>query len=235
MKGAILSVNPAAQIIDGTHDVPAQDVMRGALIVKQLFDAFPHGTVFVAVVDPDVGSARDILLIEQRQRILIAPDNGLLSLLETDSHISIIDKPTFWRASVSSTFHGRDIMGPVAAHLTCGTAVAEVASPSRQAPIRLDWSSPEIHADSVVGEVVYVDSFGNLITNITADLLPNASTVVTFREIEIPLVKTYANRRAGSVVALLGSGNWLEIAVTNGNASEHFAAQLGDVVKCCWQ
>ena len=182
MKGAILSVNPQVRIVDGTHVVPPQDVAFGAMVVRQLATVFPPATVFVCVVDPGVGTPRNLLLANCQGRSFIAPDNGLLSFIVDDAvEVAVLDKPEFWNRSVSATFHGRDIMGPAAAHLTLGVPHGEMASLAHQDIVRLRWPVPQWDDNSVHGEVVFIDSFGNLISNIPAADVVEGQGIVEFQ------------------------------------------------------
>ena len=231
LKGAILTVNQNARIIDGTHAVPPQNLTHGAFVVEQLATAFPTGTIFVVVIDPGVGSTRDILLAEYQGRFFIAPDNGVLSYLTSDCKMRVLNTAEYFRAVVSATFHGRDIMGPVAAHLSNGVHSATLSRPLFGEPVCLNLARPQIKESCIAGEIVYVDGFGNLISNIKAEHLVNRSGAVEFADLRIPLVTTYADSPNGSAVALIGSKRRLEIAVVNGNAQKCFSAEIGDELR----
>ncbi len=233
MKGAILSINNDVRIVDGTHSVPPQNVDHGAYVLQKLSFAFPAHTVFVVVVDPGVGTARSILLVENQNRIFVAPDNGILSHLFDKGTVRIVDQTEFWRDTVSSTFHGRDIMGPVAAHLSSGIPMTNVSSPMKEEPYRRELRDPKFESSKIVGEVVFVDSFGNLITNISAKMLGQniKDLTVEFANHSLPINTTYGEVGAHAPIALVGSNSHLEIAIVNGNASEFFAASVSDTVR----
>lgn len=235
MKGAILSINSNVRIVDGAHNVPAQDIAHGAFVLRQLSFAFPKETVFVTVVDPGVGTERNILLVENQKRFFIAPDNGILSHLFDEGTVRLVDKKTYWRDNVSSTFHGRDIMGPVAAHLSNGIAAASVSSPLTKTPRLLKTDEPQIGESEIVGQVIFVDSFGNLITNLSSKFLGDdiENQSVVFANQTLPITTTYGNDAGRTPIALIGSNGNLEIAVVNGNAEKHFAASVGDSVRFC--
>lgn len=231
MKGAILSVCSQAQIVDGTHSVPPQDILHGAQVTRQLATAFPKGTVFVVVVDPGVGSERRLLLVEHQNRLFIGPNNGVLSLLfHEDAAIRVLDKPCYWRATISSTFHGRDIMGPTAGHLAQGVPTSEVASPFLDFPHRCELPKPQVSDREVIGEIVFIDGFGNLVSNISIENL-NLGSVVECSGKRLSVVKTYAAREDGAAIALVGSQGYLEIAVVNGSAAQHLNVQVGTSVR----
>src|SRR5262249_19353343 len=171
MKGALLSVNPQARIVDLTHDIPPQDVREGSRVLAAARGYFPDGTVFVAVVDPGVGSDRAIVGVETDRQVFLAPDNGLLSFLE-DSIVRMvrITEAKYFLKPVSKTFHGRDIFAPVAGHLTRGVDLARFGPPLKQLT-PLEASLPRRTPDGgIQGEVVTIDRFGNLITNIPAGM-----------------------------------------------------------------
>ncbi len=240
LKGVMLSIAPQSIIVDVTHTIPPRNIFEGALVLRQVAPAFPAASIHVAVVDPGVGSDRRILLATVNGSHFIAPDNGLLTLLLDDQstlELRIIDKPKFWRQAVSPTFHGRDIMAPVAAHLARGQMPESLASPLNQAPVVLDIPKAQIGSRTIEGEVMTVDSFGNLLTNIHESLL-EGQAVIPFRVVvsgsELPMVGTYADGSPGDVVSLIGSRGWLEIAVVEGNAARTLHAQRGWPVRVAW-
>jgi S-adenosylmethionine hydrolase len=237
MKGVILSVHPQAQIIDITHSVPPQNIRRGALALEQATPRFPADSIHVAVVDPGVGTARKIVYAAIDQRHYIAPDNGLLGLVArrcAPSQIVELTNRSFWRETVSHTFHGRDIMAPVAAHLARGVSPSSLGAPLSQLT-PLDWPEAVVEDDHIIGEIIAIDAFGNLITNIGRDLLPRLAAQQTIdvscrgRTVQ-GLVDTYGDRPAGEVTALLGSSDRLEIAVVGGSAEQTLAAAVGEKI-----
>jgi S-adenosyl-L-methionine hydrolase (adenosine-forming) len=204
-------------------------------VLAQVVDAFPEGTVHLAVVDPGVGTDRRLIVVEARDQWFVLPDNGLIAgVLEgrEASKTWEIRNPRLWRAVVSSTFHGRDILAPVAAHLLRGGDPADVG-PRVDGPHPPRKSGPDESAGRLVGEVVFVDSFGNLITNLSRSSLgddPGGWAVeILGRTIE-GLVATYGNRPPGSLVALVGSSGLVEVALVNGDASKRLEATRGTPV-----
>lgn len=241
MKGVILSRNPDATVVDVTHAVPPQDVRQGARVLEEVCPHFPAGSVHVAVVDPGVGTPRRIVCASMAARFYVAPDNGLLSRLARRTRPSLVVSATnekFWREEVSRTFHGRDIMAPLAAALTQGVDPAEFG-PAVDDLVELAWPEVEIGERSLRAEVVSVDSFGNLITDVTAAQLHGAAGDAPLR-IECGgrptsgLVRSYAEAAGGSLVALIGSSGRLEIAVVNGDAGRELGVEPGEQVLITW-
>lgn len=235
LKGAILSVAPDAQVVDLLHEVAPHDIEGGAFALGAAYTAFPHGCVFVAVVDPGVGSSRRGLAIEAGPYRFVGPDNGLLTPVLEDhpaARVHALVNRRFWRDEVSATFHARDVFGPVAAHLALGVPLAELG-PRFAGALRLKPARVRaIGTDEWEGMVVHADRFGNLITNVSAQALdemlsaPGADrcdVLVLAAGAVAPLVRTYSDVGEGEPCALVGSSGRLEIAL-NGRA---VAAELG--------
>lgn len=241
MKGVILSINPAARLIDLSHSVPAQDVFRGAIALAETAPYFPAEAIHVAVVDPGVGTARRIVYARIGTQQFIAPDNGLLARLAAaaaPSKIICLDRPEFWLPRLSNTFHGRDIMAPVAARLSLGLSPDELGSPL-DSLVPLAWPEAEKVANRISGEVVEVDSFGNLITNITREMLAGVPTdesvTITCDEHATQgIFKTYSEQPAMTLIALVGSGGSLELAIVEENASAMLGVRAGAPVVITW-
>ena len=241
IKGVILSINPDATLVDLSHDIRPQDIRQGALVLADVSWLFPEGTIHVAVIDPGVGTGRPIVYAQIGSQHYVSPDNGLLSELigrRAPSRIIRLENPRFWRTPVSSTFHGRDIMAPVAAHLSLGLNPADLGS--EVALVKsLDLPKPRIRPGRIDGVVLEVDSFGNLITNITADLLegyPTDERVCTVCGIYETwgILSAYAQQHAGMFIALVGSTNRLELAVVDDNASRRLGLRPGMPVTVAW-
>jgi len=240
MKGMILQINPNAQIIDISHHIRPHGLYHGAFVLRQTLPYFPPETIFVAVVDPTVGSDRRILAARYSDRIVLVPDNGLISLLHRDAQlqeIRIVEQRRFFASTLSPTFHGRDIFAPVAAHLSLGVPLEQVGPPADHIEI-LGMAKPNIESDGTIrGEVVLIDHFGNLTTNISGRDLTvgrgrDRDAVVTVGTIQIgPIRTTYSDVDVGQPVALMGSADMLEIAVNSGNAAEQFSVRPGDAVQ----
>ena len=237
IKGVILSIQPHAVLIDITHAIAPQDIRQGALVLQDATPRFPEGSIHIAVVDPGVGTDRRILAAEIGGRYYLAPDNGLLGGLVRNApaaRVVALTSRDYWFPAVSPTFHGRDIIAPVAAHLSLGTALEDLGQPCGQLQ-QLEWPALTVEGHRIQGEIIAIDSFGNLVTNIPQDLLAAACVagVVTVqcggRTIS-GLAATYGQHPPGTLVALVGSSNRLEIAVVNGSAAVELRAELGDAV-----
>jgi len=241
MKGVILTINPAARIVDLTHAIPPQDIRAGASALEETAPYFPSETIHVAVVDPGVGSRRRIVYTRIGAQQFIAPDNGLLSRLaarDKPSKIVGVEERRFWLPQVSSTFHGRDIMAPVAARLSLGLSPDELGPPLERLT-ELAWPEVQKVANHIDGEVIEVDSFGNLITNITRDMLrgvpTDESVTVSCDEHETQgIFNTYSDQPAMTFVALVGSGDRLELAIVDENAAAMLGVKAGAPVRISW-
>jgi S-adenosylmethionine hydrolase len=242
MKGVILSINPWVTVVDVTHDVRPQDVRQAALVLDDVTGRFPPGTCHVAVVDPGVGTDRAMVYAEIGHRRFVAPDNGVLSRLARripPSKIIRIAEPEYWLKPVSATFHGRDIMAPVAARLCSGLDPDKLGPPIAKL-VMLEWSEAKTSPGKIEGEILDVDSFGNLITNIEAEMLagvPDPQHVrVQLGEHEVEgVVSTYGDRPHGALTALIGSSGRLELAIVGGSAAKTSGVGVGHPVTVRWQ
>jgi S-adenosylmethionine hydrolase len=241
MKGVILSINPDARLVDVSHSVPAQDVRAGAIVLAETARWFPPETIHIGVVDPGVGGARRIIYARIGSQQFIAPDNGLLSRLATCEKpfkIVAIENEEFWLSHVSATFHGRDIMAPVAARLSLDLNPDDLGRPVEQL-VELAWPEVQQVANRIDGEVVEVDSFGNLITNITKTMLEgvprNESVTISCEEHETQgIFATYSDQPTMTFMAHVGSTGRLELAVVDENASAMLGVRVGAPVRVCW-
>jgi S-adenosylmethionine hydrolase len=242
MKGVILSINPGATVVDITHSIPAQDVARGALVLEETSPWFPENTIHVAVVDPGVGTSRAILYAQIRRQHYIAPDNGILGRLMARTppmQVVRLEEPKYWLENVSATFHGRDIMAPVAARLSLGLDPSLLGPATKQAT-RIEWPEAEVLPQRIRGQVVEIDSFGNLITNVTADLLagrPTDGRVCAICGIyeTFGIYRTYAEQAPGMLVALVGSSGRVELALVGDNAAARLGVSLGTPIVIAWE
>lgn len=234
MKGVILARYPAARLVDLTHEIVAHWPAEAGFWLARAFQYFPRGTVHVAVVDPGVGTARDILLVESRGHLFLAPDNGLLApLLGRDPDCSL--RRLVWSRCAglglgrpSATFHGRDIFAPVAAELAAGRASPESLTEAVDAIIPAWVEDPERSEDRVAGVVITIDHFGNLLTNVDRRLLEGwREPWVYAGQLAVPLRRTYGDVRPGEPIALINSFDVLEIAVAEGRASEVLGLSRG--------
>jgi S-adenosylmethionine hydrolase len=236
MKGVALSVCPEATFVDVSHEIPAHDVLAGALELDASYKYFPAGAIFLVVVDPGVGSARRGIAAEAGDYRFVAPDNGVLSIvfshLKPKRVVELTDR-RYARPTISRTFEGRDRFAPAAAWMARGL---DLAALGRSAGTLVQLTVPAIRAtgDGIEGEVLRVDRFGNLVTNIdqaALERLGGAPVVEIGAEAGVHVVSTYADVRAGAVCALVGSSDHLEIAVNGGSAAETLGLGRGAAVR----
>jgi S-adenosylmethionine hydrolase len=245
LKGVIVSIDPGARLLDLTHSVTPYNVTEGAYLLDQCSAEFPAGTIFVAVVDPGVGTVRGPLLIETNKgKYFVGPDNGLFArVIQSEGllHAWRLDKPEFYRsADLSRTFHGRDIFGPVAAHLASGTAPEKLGTEITAATslTLLPDKAPAYSAGTLTVQVEHLDRYGNVILNLRADSdlagrLKDGNLVkisIARETYSAPLVKTYGDIEKGRLILLYGGGGLLEIAMNQGSAAKELKVQPGDVI-----
>ena len=249
MKGVILGINPQASIVDISHQVQPQSIREGAYVIGASHRYFPQGTIHVVVVDPGVGSSRHALLLATPSATVVAPDNGVLSrvLSEGYSHepepsensqvplpsgytAYRLEEPEFWLQPLSATFHGRDVFAPVAAHLSLGIPPQRFG-PETSWVTYLPSSNPRWEGTMLVGEVVHVDRFGNLMTNIPSVTLTEKGTVIV--EIKGRRIDGLSSSYSGAsgLLAIVGSHGDLEVSVKDGNAAAHLGVGVGEPVE----
>ncbi|MDA8161619.1 MAG: SAM-dependent chlorinase/fluorinase [Desulfobacteraceae bacterium] len=236
VKSVLLEINPGLSIVDITHEVPAHDIKSGAFILASCFRQFPQGTIFLAVVDPGVGSPRNGLIMSFDGHFFVGPDNGLITYLAKKAgafSCHVIEKEHYFRRPVSPTFHARDIFAPVAAHLSLGTPPLSFGG-KYNAPVLFKYLEPKIEDGKLTGQVIYIDRFGNLITDLdeglVAGFLDHAGCTVSIRGKECQLFKTYSDAPVGGVLAVTGSSGLLEISVNCGSAKRLLDVKTGDSV-----
>lgn len=234
MRGVILTRNPRAQVIDLAHDIPPQWPPEAGFWISRAYRYFPRGTIHMAIVDPGVGTEREILIVEFDGHVFMAPDNGLLAPL-----LDHADEPKIWQldmdrlaslnlAKPSDTFHGRDIFAPVAAELTAGrlSLAAIGRCVSTWTPGWLD--DPLVSANKVSGTIITIDAFGNLISNIDQSLISNfREPVAHIAGHQIPMLTTYGRAKPGDLLALVNSFGVIEIARSEGSAAENIGSERG--------
>jgi len=233
MKGVIAGIAPKAKIIDLTHGLPPGDIRAGAFALAASCRFFPKGTVHVVVVDPGVGSRRKAIAVQTASGIFVGPDNGVLSwalVKERVTAIHALENEAYSLQPVSQTFHGRDVFAPAAAHLSRGAPISKLG-PVLKDYVRLGWPQPRERRDGIEGEVVYIDRFGNAITNLEGTLLRGSGMarceVYARRRRVCPAGTYYQEVAKGSPVALAGSSGFLEIAVNGGSAERTLGLNLG--------
>lgn len=236
MKGVILSVCPEATLVDITHDIPRQDILAAARELGAAYHYFPAGSVFLAVVDPGVGAGRRGIAADGGGYRFVGPDNGVFSVVFSDAgpaRVVELRERKFARSHISRTFEGRDRFAPAAGWLARGTDLREFGPPVFD-PVLLPVPTPVISEEAIDGEVVRVDHFGNLVTNIEQETLERFArpVVACLHDRRITrLVLTYAEAGAGEICALVGSSGHLEIAMNGGSAADALKAGRGDVVR----
>lgn len=256
MKGVMLGILPGVQLVDISHQIAPQNIRQAASMLAHVYPYYPAHTVHLVVVDPGVGGERRPIALETPRGFFVAPDNGVLTyvrLWEPSSTPVLLENTTYWLPSPSSTFHGRDIFSPVAAHLASGVPIQKMGSVLDDL-VMLPLPPLEITPTTIRGEVVQIDHFGNLLTNIaqlrwldaqTLELRPLSQQAGSDTPLQIDATKaritcgwhvvngihqTYSMVGAGQPLAVVGSGGELEIAVNQGSASDSFVIQMGDPV-----
>jgi hypothetical protein len=254
LKGASLSINPEANIIDISHSIEPQNILQAAFILGIAYRYFPKQTIHVAIVDPGVGSERQGVIVKTPSALFVAPDNGILSYIiddlflvesrsltehthglkeivfKTGLEAVAITDPRFWRHPVSPTFHGRDIFAPVAAGLSLGISLYEFGEKIRSLHV-LSIPKPSFDPDgNLVGLVLYIDHFGTLITNIKNNELPGKDVLVEVAGRRIQGISDYYAQNEG-VMAILGSGGYLEVSLRDGSACDFLGMVVGDEIK----
>lgn len=237
MKGVILGINPGAVMVDISHELRPQQVFEGAMVLRGAYRYFPPGTIHVAVVDPGVGSERRGIAVTGGGYTFVGPDNGIFGLVYPQLHdlkVYHLVNQEYFRAPVSETFHGRDVFAPVAAHISTGVP-PQAMGPEITNQTGIAFPVPDVGQESISGEVVYADSFGNLITNIERNHLARFGNLTQLRadignDTLVRFCRHYQEVKCGESLALIGSGDFLEIAVREGSARALLMLKKGDKV-----
>lgn len=239
IKGVILRINPRVKIVDISHSVTPGDIHQAAFLLKSSYRYFPNGTVHLVVVDPGVGSKRKSIIVKTKRYYFIGPDNGVLSLaLEAEDKITnivSITNPRFYLKPVSHTFHGRDIFAPVAAYVSCSRKIADFGI-SQKDYKRIRFPKPKIKKKRLEGEIIYIDRFGNLISNIEERVFRKFVGNSNFRiclkgRVIDRLSRNYLQTRKNKPLAIFGSFGNLEISINRGSAKDFFSARAGQKIK----
>ena len=234
MKGVMLIIDPNARFVDVTHDIPAGDIRRGAFILQYASRYFPIGSIHLAVVDPGVGGARRALAIKGERCSFVGPDNGLLmpaARAQGKFKVYEIMDLNFYAEKVSPVFHGRDVFAPAAAYLSQGIEIPCLREIND--PVDLDFGTPELKDGKIEGNVIFVDDFGNLVTNIGGDVISGLlklGDTPDVNGIEMTYVRTYSEVPPESLILLIGSHGMAEIACTGDRAAELTGLREGDRV-----
>jgi S-adenosylmethionine hydrolase len=240
MKGVILGINPDASIVDLTHNLPPQAIPPAAYVLRRTYQYFPQGAIHVVVVDPGVGTHRRPIALQAPQASFVAPDNGVLTYVLDDLQAAghplqcvHLDDPAYWLPQVSNVFHGRDIFAPVAAHLSLGVSIEDLGPPIDD-PVRLPAPHLSRQPGKITGQVMYIDHFGNLLTNIPAPDFSSLANSITTRlgKTKIRgLSLTFAHGSPGKPIAYIDSSGHLAIAAVNASARDLLESNVGDQVE----
>ena len=239
VHGVLHELCPDASVADLSHAIPPGNIDAGAFVLEAAAPDFPPGTVHLAVVDPAVGTRRLALAVAARGQWFVGPDNGLLewALSDPNARVHALVEERWMRHPVSRTFHGRDVFAPAAAHLATGVPL-EAFGPRVARPVRRPWSPPRQRDDRLEGRVVYVDRFGNALTNLSLEWLGRAFAGVDGRDLAVDLLgrrisgigTSYGDAPIGALVAVMGSSGRLEIAEVGGSAAHRFGIGVGDAL-----
>ncbi|MDH5174495.1 MAG: SAM-dependent chlorinase/fluorinase [Elusimicrobiota bacterium] len=236
MKGVIYRINPQAKIVDLCHEIESHNIHDAAFLLRSSYPYFPQGTVFLTVVDPGVGSGRKAVIVETQKYIFVAPDNGVLSFLREKEikRIIQITNDEYFLKPVSDTFHGRDIFAPVAAHLSRGEKVEKFGTLIKETK-KLKFTSPEVKKNRLMGEVMYVDRFGNLITNISQDgflrFIEGKKFQIVVGKTKITKISSsYEKGKEGLPIAIFDSFRNLEISLYRDDASRYLNLNKGNKI-----
>ncbi|HBQ59279.1 MAG TPA: hypothetical protein DD671_06555 [Balneolaceae bacterium] len=233
MKAVMLGIAPDVRFVDVSHEIPPQDIMAGAWVIRNTAFLYPPGTVHLVVVDPGVGTSRNPVALKVKDQYFVGPDNGIFSLFfnEFEYEACKLNNPDYWRKGVSNTFHGRDIFAPVAAHLCEGVSLEEIGEPIDEL-VTYHWAVPLADKDGLQGWVLHIDRFGNLITNLTQDLIKdhlkkkNVKIYVGNTMLN-KIVTTFGDVEDGEPAAFIGSSGNLEIGINKGNAARMLSVDKG--------
>ena len=229
VKGVLLTRAPTPTLVDISHGVPPGDVRSAAYILGRTWHRFPEGTVHLVVIDPGVGGSRAALALQARHHFFVGPDNGVFTPVLYDTAVEIIALPT--PSAASATFHGRDVFAPAAADLASGVSLSTLGTFFPGIPHRLAVTEPHGEGRAIVGEVVYVDRFGTLITNLTSELVPS-SAKIEIEDLDLGgLKRTFSDVATGGLLAFVGSGGAIEIAVRDGSAASRLGIGIGARVR----
>jgi S-adenosylmethionine hydrolase len=238
MKGVILNINPRSIVIDITHQVNQHDIQEGAFILANAYSYFPEGTIHLSVVDPGVGGTRKPILLVTQNNFFVGPDNGLFTLIaqrEKVRQVVVLTEKIYFLPKVSKTFHGRDLFAPVAAHLSLGIK-PDAFGHKIDSIKELGFRKPIVRAGKLSGEILHIDTFGNLVTNIDEENLFRFTKEQPFviragRKTIRGLKKGYWEGKKCEPIALLGSGGFLEVSVREGNAQKTLKVKRGDNIE----
>ncbi len=234
MKGVILRINPNINIIDLTHDISPQNILEANLFLYNSCPYFPQGTIHLVIIDPGVGTDRDPIVVSAGNQIFVCPNNGVLTMLSRKLQIRemrIIQNKDFMLKDISSTFHGRDIFAPTAGYLASGKKLDAVGEKLEDIVI-IKIPEPIIKNKEIIGEIIHIDKFGNLISNINSDLLVKLENYkISICNIKLDKIyDTYGEKNINETLTLIGSSGFLEISINQGNAFRELGIEIGEKI-----
>ncbi len=234
MKGVILRINPEINIIDLSHEISPFNIMEANFFLANCCTYFPEGTIHIAVIDPGVGTKRDPIVVSAGSQVFVCPDNGLLTLISKKLQIKearVINNKAIMPEYLSSTFHGRDIFAPVAANLASGTKIENVGYKLDKITM-IDIPAPIIEKGKITGEIIHIDKFGNLISNIDHNFFEKGKKYeILIKNKRLDKInQAYGEKKKNELLALIGSSNLLEISVNQGNASKTLSINIGEKI-----
>ena len=229
MKGVLLSGAPGATLVDITHSIPPGDIASASYVLSRAWSRYPAGTIHLAVVDPGVGTARVAIAFRTRDHFFVGPDKGLFSGVIRGAEVEAVVLPT--PSLAAPTFHGRDLFGPAAASLARGEPLGALGERYAGTPRSVSGVVPHHEGKVVIGEVIYIDRYGNLITNLSADLVPAYASLEVESLVIGPIRTTFGDVSSGAILAYLGSGGTVEIAVRDESAARRLGLGVGGKVK----
>ncbi len=237
MKGVILSINRDAIMVDISHDIPPQDLHEAAFVLKGAYPHFPPGTIHLAVVDPGVGGIRRPILVDAGDHFFVGPDNGIFTWVFRDRVCKVFEltEPMYFRAEVSDTFHGRDVFATVCGHLSLDERRVENFGSRIEDPVSIPFPEPSVGPDNIEGEVVHVDHFGNIVSNIPAEMIrglvkPEEASITIGGQVLQGISKFYSQKEPGDLLSVIGGTGLLEVSINMGNAMEVLDVRKGDSV-----
>lgn len=229
VKGVLLTLAPGATLVDLTHEIAPGDVVAAGYILARAWHRFPAGTVHLAVVDPGVGTSRAALALRAREHCFVGPDNGIFGGILRGAEVEAVQLPV--PPAASATFHGRDLFAPAAASLARGEPLDRLGQRYSAIPRRLSGATPHYEGKVVVGEVIHVDHYGNLVTNLTPEYVPAYAILEAESLVVGPIRTTFGDVPKGGLLAYIGSGGTVEIAVRDGSAARRLGLGVGGRVR----
>jgi S-adenosylmethionine hydrolase len=237
MKGVVLSINRDAIMVDISHDIPPQGLHEAAFVLKGAYRHFPPGTIHLAVVDPGVGGVRRPILVDAGDHLFVGPDNGIFTWVFRDRICKVFEltEPKYFRAQVSDTFHGRDVFAAVCGHLSLDVRNVENFGSRIEDPVSIPFPEPSVGSGCIEGEVAHIDRFGNIVSNIPAEMIRGSvkseeASITIGGQVLKGISRSYSQKEPGDLLAVIGGAGLLEVSINMGNAVEVLNVRNGDSV-----